>query len=78
MDKFGNVTLVHNEIEWQLQNLHIHSKNLRLFRTPPNKGLKKEIQSARMKGKILKFTPLLTAKLLTIKIKDQLWKLIDA
>jgi hypothetical protein len=74
----GGITLFNNDVEWKLQNLHIHSKNLKIFNSVPNKSLIKDLQRASRKRIILQATPLLTIKILISKIKNQIWKLIDA
>jgi hypothetical protein len=78
INKNGGITLTNNGVEWKLQNLHIHSKNLKIFAEVPNQDLIRDLQRATQKRKILQVTPLLTAKILISKIKNQLWKLIDA
>ena len=78
LNELGEVLILVNGIEWQLQNLHIHSKSIKMFKKSNKSKLLKDIDHSKNKRVIVEFTPFRTFRVLINKLVNQIWKLKEA
>jgi hypothetical protein len=78
VNEIGEVFILVNGAEWQLQNLHVHSKSIKMFEKSNIRKLYKDITDSKNKKIIIEVTPFRTFTILTKKLITQIWKLIDA